>query len=266
VVNAPLLLVANYAHQLFINVSTAYGGVSGAGWFTQGSTDTLTVLNPVENLSGNERYAFVSWSNGSRQQNLSIVVSKPISIRALFADEYKVSIIGRNQEGNPIAVAYYLYNNTKINSTSYIESGNYKISGAFYKGTEMNLNYSFSVSGPETLNITLPVYGVNISTRDIFGFPVNATLLIRFENGTSIQSYSGPLGTLHIENVPYGFASGSAYYLFKENFSTEDGRQVSLVFVSPSSLLVVIVLVLVFILLLVWIRKERNMKQTSEKE
>ncbi|MEM0146929.1 MAG: hypothetical protein QXF85_00540 [Candidatus Micrarchaeaceae archaeon] len=262
IVNAPMHFVAEYTHQLLISAATQYGNVSGAGWFAQGSRDNITVLNPIENISNNERYAFVSWSNGSRQQTLSIIVNKPVSIDALFSKEYKVNIIGRNSSGAPIDVVYYIANGTRINSTSYLEQGTYQISTAFYKGTSINTSYVLSVTSPETVNITLPVYSLSISTKDIFGLPVNATLRIKFENGTSVLRSSGAFGEIYLSNIPYGYASGDASYLFSEGFSTQQGRPVSLIFVSPSSLLVVIVLVLICILLPVWIWKERNMKSS----
>ncbi|MGC8676393.1 MAG: hypothetical protein ACP5T3_02665 [Candidatus Micrarchaeia archaeon] len=258
-VNRPVQLHANYEHQLLVSVSSQYGNATGSGWIQEGSNDTIMVLNPFKNISASERFAFVKWSNGSTQQEIVAKITKPVTLKALFAYEYKVDIHGKNYNGSAISPEYYIVNGMRVNSSTYMEPGSYSITGAVYKGTLLNFSYALSVLGPESINVTLPVYTIDLSSHDIFGLPVNATLYITFANGTTTTTSTGATGSLMLYNIPYGYAKGTAEYLFTESFATAGGKPVELVFISPSSLLVVIVLLLICVLVPVWLWKEKHM-------
>lgn len=104
VVNSDLVVTANFVANKY-NVTVVSdpirGEVSGAGEYTYNTTATLTA-------TANEGYEFVSWSNGSKANPLTITVKKDetitanfrailapsITLNALLVQDYSASIVG----------------------------------------------------------------------------------------------------------------------------------------------------------------------------
>ncbi|MGC8671342.1 MAG: hypothetical protein ACP5TJ_00400 [Candidatus Micrarchaeia archaeon] len=264
VATQPLYVSAVYEKEFFVNITSQYGNVTGSGWLAQGSNDTVNVVEPYISVSAGERIAFVAWSNGSTKSSFEMLVEKPISLQAYFAKEYRVSLLAKDASGKNISVENYVVSGKSVNNTPYLQAGSYSVTKAFYKGTQINITYSFAVSGPRLVEISLPVYPLEIYTKDLFGMPVNASISLSFANGTRANFFSGPSGVLYLADVPYGYASGSAFSLFSEAFVAKNGVPVHLVFLSPQSLLVIIVIPLALILFAFWLFKERRMNFNAE--
>ncbi len=194
---------------------------------------------------------------------MRIRVFSPIRLSAIFAYEYKVAINAENENGTSISVGNYLANGYLINSTPYLQNGTYRITGALYKGVWLNASKQFVVRGPASISIRLPVYSVQISTYDLFGLPVNASLYVSFANGTEERLNTGPYGRLVLYDVPYGIVNGTASFLFAQHIYSAYGRPVALVFLSPGNLLVILVLSFAFILFGFWLIRERRMNIAS---
>jgi len=257
IANAPEVISAEYVQEYLINATAQYGNVSGAGWHIAGSKITIAPTTPVKAISNKEVFAFYAWSNGSIQRNLTVIVSQPLHLIALYKYEYRVSINAHNAYEKPITVNNYTVSGEITNNTPFLGNGTYTIEYAIYKGTEVPVNRTISVSGPESINITLPVYNVYIKASDLFGLPVNATLYLTFANGTKTYTSTGNSGEITLYNVPLGSVSGHATYFISTDFKTSGGKAVSLTFISAQNILVIVVLTLALVSFALWLRRER---------
>lgn len=232
-------ITANYVTEYLVNVTSQFGNVTGSGWYAPGSKDTISVINPIINVSTNERFAFAAWSNGSTARLMTSNIIMPISLVALFNRQYKIDLIGNDTYGNAINITLFYVSSTQLNSTPFLSPGSYAITGAYYKGVRLSANSSINITSPSTYYIPLPVYNVEIHTIDLFGIPVNASVGLSFSNKTSIQVYSGANGIVKVDDVPYGYSAGSATFGIKEHVETSNGKVVVAVFLSTMNAIII---------------------------
>jgi hypothetical protein len=95
--------------------------------------------------------------------SINVTVTKPLSLNAEYSKQYLVHINTFNGTGQRIYVNIFNSSLGVINSTPYLDSGaTLYIYTAYYKRAYMPFNYSSSINGPKTINVTLPVYDVII--------------------------------------------------------------------------------------------------------
>ncbi len=212
-ITRPYSLYPVWQREYSINVSSILGGARGSGWYARNSTAAISITRLYRNISDSRRTAFYSWSNGDRNASISIPVNAPISIYAVFRNQSRLDISGFDKYGNRMQITSFFIDNKSIgNSTFLFDGQGYELNKAYYKGVMLYVNQSVDIGSPSNLSIYLPIYGVEIRTADIFGIPVNASLSIRFLNGSTANEYSGPSGTASFSDVPYGFVEVSARY------------------------------------------------------
>ena len=209
----PYLLYPLWQEEYFVNASSVFGGAHGSGWYARNSTAIISVTNLYRNISDTRRIAFYSWSNGNRNATISLPVNSPISMSAVFMNQSRLGISGFDKYGNRVQVTSFYIDNKPVGNSSFLFDGRgYELSTAYYKGAALYVNQSVDISSPSNLSVYLPIYDVEIRTADIFGIPVNASLSIRFLNGSTANVYSGASGITSFRDVPYGFAAVSARY------------------------------------------------------
>ncbi|MHB1830317.1 MAG: hypothetical protein ACYCO0_02895 [Candidatus Micrarchaeaceae archaeon] len=209
----PYSLYTVWGREYHVNVSSMLGGAHGSGWYSQNSTAAIAITSMYRNISDARRIAFYSWSNGNRSASMTLPVNSPISISAIFRNQSRLDLSGFDKYGNRVQVTSFYIDNKSIGNSSFLFNGNgYELNTAYYKGTVLYVNQSLNISSPSNLSIYLPIYDVAIRTADIFGIPVNASLSIRFLNGSTTSAYSGASGTTSFSDVPYGFVAVSARY------------------------------------------------------
>jgi peptidoglycan/xylan/chitin deacetylase (PgdA/CDA1 family) len=94
IVAASGALTANYETQFFVNVSSPYGVVSGAGWYNLGSTMYATLGQSVISESSGIRQLFTDWSEDASGIDLtsdSIVVDGPKYAIASWKKQFLVT-------------------------------------------------------------------------------------------------------------------------------------------------------------------------------
>lgn len=213
VASSPKSVSADWQNQYRVNASTMYGSISGTGWYPYGSAARLGVNDTYHDINPTTRLAFFSWSNGEMNPNITVNVTGPVNLSAVFRKQSMERIMGTDNSGAPINVtAFYSGNESLGNSTFLFNGEKYAISAAYYKGTMMYVNRTLNVSSPGTAYVSLPVYDLNIRTSDVFGIPVNASVRLVFLNGTTMVLHSGSQGAITLQNVPYGAATISADY------------------------------------------------------
>ncbi|MDE1869883.1 MAG: hypothetical protein KGH71_02750 [Candidatus Micrarchaeota archaeon] len=225
---------ATWSPQYLVSVKSDYGSVSGGGWYSGGSVARIGIAVQNISISNSTQIGFYQWSNGNMNKSFEVVVGAPIIVTAQFRQLYLTELAPQSREGSGLSnVTFYIGNRTVTNSAYLYGGVDYQISYAYYKSVKMTISSNFTISSAGTVPITLPVYNIDISSRDIFGMPVNSLVALEFSNGTSAQMYTGPSGMITLENVPYGFATGTvSYFGIIQSLSVRDGAGSSPVFVS----------------------------------
>ncbi len=255
---SPVTLTSLWLHEYLVNATSSYGNATGSGWYQSGSYANLSVPQPVVNLSQGERLAFTSWSNGNANATISEKVVSPIGLRAQFARQYLVGMLGKDAQGNPINVSYFVINGRQQSGSGFFLDANQTslLSAAYYKGVLLPANLSFTANGPSAFNVSLPVYDVRIRTVDLFDLPVNATVSLAYDNASISQKYSGPSGEVLVADVPSGGANATASYLgITERASVSDGKEATLFFVSLGNLVGIIAIIVLAACLAVLMRR-----------
>lgn len=234
VVSHPISFNANWGVQYLVNLQSQYGNVSGNGWYDNGSIANVSINGIPVIVNSNTRIGFYDWSNGNMNSSMQILVNAPVILSAKFMNMYLTEFDLQGAGGASLQNAILYDKNMILTNNSYLFSNvNYAASSAYYKGVKMNLNSNFTVNSPGTVKVVLPVYNVNVQARDIFGFPVNATVLMEFSNSSSLSSYTGNNGTLELINVPYGYVKGNISYLgITQGINAQSGSNASVIFVS----------------------------------
>ncbi|HUY70011.1 MAG TPA: hypothetical protein VMV00_00380 [Candidatus Baltobacteraceae bacterium] len=248
---APQNVIAYWNTQYLLNATTEYGNATGSGWYDSNSTADVrlsTTFVPEGNGTG---LGFRQWSNGNSTTNLTISVSQPTSISAMFGQQYLVVPVARDAYGNPlVGGAYYNISGALVKSSGAYLFANrsYNIQYVYYKGTPVQANYAFAAGGSGPVYFNTQVYDTGVVTKSLIGTPVNATVSLRFKNGTTYSGHTGKNGTLSFSQVPYGYLNGTAsYFGLSETVATSKGQSVSLSFLNPPVIAIVIAGILIII-------------------
>jgi len=97
VVNGPMTIVAHWSTGYEVSVSSAYGTVSGGGWYEPGSTATITIsTTKVGELFTNRVFEGwkVDWEIVSTSSTYSFTVSRPVSLTASWRTETSLTLVG----------------------------------------------------------------------------------------------------------------------------------------------------------------------------
>jgi len=244
-VTGPLTVAALWKKEYFVNASTEYGNAAGSGWYSPGSVASIRLNESYFNVTNTSRTAFYSWSGVYNSSNISITVSSPISLDAIFKTEYLVDFVGQDAYYNQINASYFRINGRDIDSPELLYSGvPYSLSGVYYKGFLLPTNKTIFISGSGPVYVKLPVYNVQISAQSLVKKPLNATLYASFKNGSSGSFALGPSGSVTLYDVPLGYVAGSARYgSVQESFKAQNGNSVSMTFVSLDIILIFVAIV-----------------------
>ena len=89
-VNSPLHLTAEWETEYYVNVTSEYGAVRGAGWYTKGSTASISI-SPIEYTGIFTVKRFIGWyADGqlaSASPSYTFEVSSPITLEARWKEE-----------------------------------------------------------------------------------------------------------------------------------------------------------------------------------
>ncbi|MEM3227434.1 MAG: hypothetical protein QXK65_00610 [Candidatus Micrarchaeaceae archaeon] len=249
VVNSSLNISAVWQLQYLVNASSPYGKVSGVGWYNADSPAQIKINITNVTTGPDSRMSFEKWTNGYENASISVEVTTPLFISAVFVPQYLINFVMENAYGNPISVQYLNVAGSNITSQTFLtENKTYSVSYAEYKGVLLLSNQRFSVSSPQSVYVKLPVYNVAIHTSSIFGTPVNASLLIKFKNGTTSTLYTGKNGTAILYNVPYGYVDAQLQYFgISQTAFAENGNAINVTMITPSLIIIIILGALIII-------------------
>ena len=93
-VTKPLKLIALWKTQYWIEVNGLYSPVNiTSGWYDRYSRLVVFLEKEVVDFSNHTRVVFDKWSTGSRSNPLEIVVTKPLTLVALWRKEYWIEVV-----------------------------------------------------------------------------------------------------------------------------------------------------------------------------
>jgi hypothetical protein len=258
--SGPIRLDARWQQQYLINATSDYGNVSGGGWKPANVIAMVSVSPRTIQINQTSRLAFYSWSDGEQNSSIAFNLSGPVSVRAGFRKQYLYEIQTLDAYRNRIEAGSLYVNGVQVNSTAYLFRGQrYNVSRVFYNGVWIPVNVSFEVNSSSITPIALPVYNVEILTRDIFGLPVNASANLRFSNGTLLSLNTGNEGDLVINDVPYGGAKGTVHdFVFTSSADASGGVPVRLIFITPFDLLVFLPVIVIALLIYVFASRKMH--------
>ncbi len=266
VMDAPKNMTAHWSTQYLVNATTPYGNVTGNGWYMQNSTASISLSEEYVQAGNDSRIAFQQWSDGTANSSRTVLVDAPVTISALYAQQYLVTLLPENANGAPLeGVEYFNVSGMRMaNGSAFLFANRkYNVAYIYYKGTVVTTNYIFEPAAPGDLQVRAPVYDVALSARSLFGTPVNATLSIAFRNGTSVLTSTGDDGTLVLHNVPYGYVAGTAkYFGLTEGMNLVDGAGATMTFITP--FLVEVVLAGMVAVVLIWIGTKRLKARSAQ--
>ncbi|MBO3832642.1 MAG: right-handed parallel beta-helix repeat-containing protein [Candidatus Brockarchaeota archaeon] len=95
--NADRYPLMNPWGKYFVSISSPYSSPTGGGWYSKGSTVTISITPTVIDCGNGTRRIFNSWHEGgsliSNKGSLTITVDKPRSIVAAWDTEYEVKAL-----------------------------------------------------------------------------------------------------------------------------------------------------------------------------
>ncbi len=236
---SPVSLRAEWQQQYYVNVSSGYGNVSGGGWDAAFADTEISASPAAIPVNATSRYAFSSWSNGAESNSISLYLTKPVTLIANYRKQYLYEVQGVDGYGNRIPVQSFYANGQNVSAVGWYFAGEtYNITRAYYKGISIPISSAIRIDSSSASEVSLPVYNVEVVTKDIFGMPVNSSVQLKLSNGTTVSAYTGSSGELVINDVPYGGAAGTATAsAFSAIVQANNGTPVHITFVTLFDLL-----------------------------
>jgi len=154
--------VFRYSAKFYVSVAAtppeASRGVSGSGWYREGSVATLRANETIQ-VSDYERLRFLGWSTGETSGLITRTVSSPLSVEARYEWEYRVEV--RSELGVAFGSGWYRRGDEARVGLEGLREGyyyasdekvRYRFEGWGVRRGDMSTpeasSFSFSVSGP----------------------------------------------------------------------------------------------------------------------
>ncbi|MDE1761891.1 MAG: hypothetical protein KGH78_01715 [Candidatus Micrarchaeota archaeon] len=232
--NGPTNINATWTQQFLVTLQSQYGNATGGGWYNYGGEAKIGINIGNITVSPSERIAFYQWSNGNLNRSFFLNVTGPQFLTAQFRKIGLATFNPQNANGESLGnVTLYMGNSTVGQSEFLFENQSYTISYAYYKGVRMIVSDTFTFASPGPVDVKLPVYNVQIATRDLFGQPIQSAVSVRFSNDSVLRATTGSSGMINFTNVPYGYVNVTASNLgITQQAVARNGGTTSLLFVS----------------------------------
>ncbi len=196
---------ALWVSQYYLGVSSDYGNVTGSGWYDAGSVALVSLNSAIVNVSEGAREMFKGWSNGQMNSTISVLMSAPAQIDALWKGQYFVGL--QTPYGNAIGSGWYDAGSSASISLSqqYFNSTNEnRIAFYSWSGLYNTSSVIFTVNSPMRLNAVFkPQYLTTLFGQDYYHN--NISVQYFYLDGKRLNG-----STLLFAGVPYNLTY--AYY------------------------------------------------------
>ncbi len=213
--------------QYYMNATTEYGSIHGAGWYDSNSTALVNVPSNVVQIGQGMRASFTGWSSGAMADSASFLMDRPRRVNATWARQYYLSLatpygsVSGSGWYNEDSIAHISITNTTIQTGAESRL-------AFAKWSNGATGRSSIVRMGAPLNLTaifLQQYLVSLQPQDQYG---NKVRQAGYFNVSGTRTYSGTVfvfanTTYDVEYINYKGVNVSVNY----RFSTDSPRTLS---------------------------------------
>ncbi len=204
-VTRPLDIKAVWGKEYYVEIKPVYAEANmTSDWIVRGEVIRITISTPMVDHGNDTRHVFYGWVvNGRIVKNptISVEVDKPLTIKALWRTEYRLSLRFRNDVGEEISFnkAILEFEDESVTLTPdnasgkvWMYRGEWKVSRIEYMSFEKvaglgSVFYGrktetvvrlctgdcgkFTVASPGSLTVELAIYNVTLNVKDIVGLP-----------------------------------------------------------------------------------------------
>ncbi|MEM0154343.1 MAG: hypothetical protein QW814_00720 [Methanothrix sp.] len=161
--------------QYLINVSSSFSNVTGSGWYTNGTTATISVSQLNVSAGPGSRYHFYGFGNISTSQKINLTVTGPLYIKAMWKKQYLIT--GTTPYGNVTGSGWYDSNATAILSLSKtLQQVNTTMERLFISWDNISDNSTIRILANRSVNLTA-----------IFGTALKETVIPKSESGDVLK-------------------------------------------------------------------------------
>ncbi|HEV8595127.1 MAG TPA: sialidase family protein [Thermoplasmata archaeon] len=152
--DAPKTIDAGWQQQVELTITSAQGGVSGAGWYDLGGTATLTATTPQSGGTG-IRYAFAAWTGDLYSPSLIafLTMNEPHAVTANWQTEYYLTV--STAHGNVTASEWFAAGDQAsitVQATEVTEAGRmWTFTGWSGDATGTSRTLNVTMTGPMTV-------------------------------------------------------------------------------------------------------------------
>jgi hypothetical protein len=106
VMDSPKTIIANWRHEYLLSLDSAYGSLTGAGWYSEGSIAEFSVT-PDYIETSDTRHIFTGWSGDftGPSTTVSLVINSPTTVTANWRSEYLLTI--NSEYDKPTGAGWY---------------------------------------------------------------------------------------------------------------------------------------------------------------
>lgn len=199
-VTRPLDIKAVWNKEYYVEVKPFYSEANvTSGWIIRDKVIHIALLKPIVDHGNDTRHMFYGWTvNGKVVRNpvLAVKINKPLTIRAVWRTEYKVSLRFINDIGEEVGFKKAVLESEgesivltqgNFSDRIWMYRGEWKVSKIEYISVEKIAGLGrrtenavrlctgdcgeFNITGPGTLAVELAVYNVTFRVKDILGLP-----------------------------------------------------------------------------------------------
>ena len=162
---------ATWKKQYYLNATTAYGNVTGGGWYDANHTVVVYIKQNYISAGPGSRFAFEGWSNGDEANKTTLYLDAPKSVGALWNEQYYLD--AETPYGRTSGSGWYNANSTvKISLDTLVVPINSSARLAFSGWSNGNLSQSANVfvDAPIAINASFgKQYLVSFAPEDASG-------------------------------------------------------------------------------------------------
>ncbi|MGQ0797020.1 MAG: sialidase family protein [Methanobacteriota archaeon] len=153
-VSAPASLTVNFTSQVLLDLNSAYGGVTGFGWYDVGAVATIGATSPVSGGAG-VRYAFDGWTGDltSAAPSAIVTMDAPKTVTATWRTEYELVIV--TDHGSVTGAGWYASGEVatvSVAATQVLEGGtSWRFTGWSGDATGTAATITVTIDAPKSL-------------------------------------------------------------------------------------------------------------------
>jgi len=236
-VKKPLIILALWSLQYYVEVRSLFAQTFGTGWYDAFSIAYIEVYpKEIYNYQGS-RLIFSHWIiNGNEYYNNYIEVKEPIKAEAIYVLQHKVRLKIKDIKSNEIDNFSVIYLD-KFGREKIFEKEEWFNEGDVLKIKEIIVNnerYYFPIETPvysgREIEITLPISNVEVVIKDLFGIPIKGIeVALITETGNKYVSYTNDEGKIIFNNIKIGkLIVKVKYALFDLEYEVKDYNEIIL--------------------------------------